>query len=509
MTIAATNTKIEPSTFKKVLLFLALSIATFMFVLDYSIANVAIPYIAGDLSVSTDEGVYVITAFAVGNAIGLAMTGWLTKRFGDVKILCISIFLFTFFSWICGISMDLQMLVISRFVQGFVAGPMVPLSQSMIVSNAKPECRTRDLALWSTVVIVAPVLGPVLGGYISEWYSWPWIFYINIPIGLGSTLAIWLLSKHKQSAIQKAPFDIVGFFLLAAGVTCLQILLDKGQQWDWMNSNTIRVLLIVSIISFTLLIIYELLHETPFLELKLFKIPSYTLSIICLMVSYGVYFGSVVIVPLWLQEYMDYDATWAGIAVCSLGIAPAIFSFLTPRIIAKIGNLPTLMICFTIFGSACFFTTFYFTPQVDIQVVSFSRFFFGFALVLYVPALFAMSILGIKTEKLPAAMGIFHFIRSMLGGVGTSIFVTLFQRRTIFHHERIGSTLTEYNPLLPDMQLPLLNRALDVQAALLSLNDAFYLMGWLFMGLVALLAFWRFWRGKPPTAAPVAQPSGD
>jgi DHA2 family multidrug resistance protein len=506
-TTTTMNSELSP--LQKVLLFLALSIATFMFVLDYSIANVAIPYIAGDLSVSTDEGVYVITSFAVGNAIGLAMTGWLTKRVGDVKLLCLSIFLFTFFSWICGVSFDLQMLVISRFVQGLVAGPMVPLSQSMIVANAAPQNRTRDLALWSTVVITAPVLGPVLGGYISEWYSWPWIFYINIPIGLTSTLIIWILAHKKQSPIQKSPFDLFGCLLLAAGVTCLQILLDKGQQWDWLNSNTIRVLLITSIISFTLLIIYELLHENPFLELRLFRIPSYTLSIISLMVSYGVYFGSVVIVPLWLQEYMDYDATWAGIAVCSLGIAPALFSFLTPKIITKIGTLPTLMICFAIFGSACFFTTFYFTPQVDIQVISFSRFFFGFALILYVPALFAMSVAGIKTEKLPAAMGIFHFIRSMIGGVGTSVFVTLFQRRTIFHHERIGSTLTEYNPLLPDMQLPLLNRALDVQAAMLALNDAFYLMGWLFMGLVALLAIWRFWRGKPPSHAPVVQQSSD
>lgn len=493
---------------KQVLLFLALSLATFMFVLDYSIANIAIPYIAGDLSVSTDQGIYVITSFAVGNAIGLGMTGWLTKRIGDVSLLCLSILLFTFFSWVCGTSFSLEMLVISRFIQGLVAGPMVPLSQSMIIAHAAPQNRTRDLALWSTVVIAAPVVGPVLGGYISEWYRWPWIFYINIPIGLCSTVAIWLISRAKQSPKEKAPLDLVGFFLLSIGVTCLQIFLDKGQQWDWMNSNTIRILLTTSIVSFTLLIIYELFHENPFLELRLFRIPSYTLSIICLMVSYAIYFGSIVIVPLWLQEYMDYDATWAGIAVCSLGIAPILFAYFTSKVILKLGNVRTLMICFAIFAAACFFTAYFFTTQVNIQVISFSRFFFGVALVLYVPSLFAMSASAIATPKLPSAMGIFHFIRAMVGGIGSSVFVTLFQRRTIFHHERLASTLTPSNPELPDLQLPLLNRFTDVQAAMLSLNDAFFLMGWLFIGLVVLLAIWLFWRGTPAHAPGVpAAPS--
>jgi DHA2 family multidrug resistance protein len=490
------------STFQKVVLFLALCSATFMFVLDYSIANIAIPYIAGDLSVSTDQGVYVITSFAVGNAIGLATTGWLTKRVGDVKLLCISIFLFTFFSWVCGMSVSLVMLVISRFIQGLVAGPMVPLSQSLVVAHAAPKDRTRDLALWSTVIITAPVIGPVLGGYISEWHRWPWIFYINIPIGLLCTVVIWALARKEQSKAEKAPLDLIGMILLALGVTCLQILLDKGQEWDWMNSNTIRILLITSIISFTLLIIYELLHEAPFLELRLFRNPSYTLSILCLTVSYAIYFGSIVLVPLWLQEYMNYDATWAGIAVCSVGFAPVLFSFITPKIINRIGNLMSLMICFAVFGASCFFISFWFTTYVSVQGVSLSRFLFGLGLILYIPALFGMAITGMPIPKLPASMGIFHFVRSMVGGIGTSVFVTLFQRRTIFHHERIGSTITSYSPEAPPISLPLLNQALDIQAAMLSLNDAFWVMGLCFLGLVLLLASWRFWRGRrAPTHA--------
>ncbi len=501
------NHKLSP--IRHWILFVCLSLATFMIVLDYSIANVAIPYIAGGLSVSNDQGIYVITSFAVGNAIGLAMTGWLTKRVGQVKLITLSIILFTLLSFFCGLSITLMMLVISRFIQGFVAGPIIPLSQSLLINYGTLESRTRDLSIWAMIVVTAPVIGPVLGGYISDWYSWSWIFYINIPVGIVCTAGIWLILRSAERGIEKAPADLVGMILLVIGVACLQILLDRGQQWDWLNSDGFRLLLIGSVIAFTFLIIREKWLEHPFLDLNLFSISTFSLSIICLMVSYAIYFGTIVLVPLWLQEYMGYTAEWAGIAVCALGIGPVFFSLTTPKIIKKFGNLGTLLIAFVIFGGASLYTAF-FDTDVDLGHIAFSRFIFGFGFICYINPLIGMSVQEIPEEKLPSATGIFHFVRAMVGGIGASVFTTLWERRTIFHHERIASSLTPFNPLTPPISSPqdleLLNKALDQQAAMLAINDAFYLMSWLFLGLILLLIVWSFYSRSHKQAAATPKP---
>lgn len=480
---------------QRVLLFVSIALATFMIVLDYSIANVALPYIAGDLAVSTDQGTYVITSFAVGSSIGLAMTGFLTKRIGEVRLIVVSTFLFVFFSIVCGLSVNLLMIVCARFIQGLVSGPLIPLSQSLIVKYGTIETRSRDLSIWSTIVVTAPVVGPILGGYISDWYSWPWIFYINVPIGLFCGSALWLILRTRESKIEKVPSDVIGIILLTIAVSTLQLFLDKGQQWDWWRSNLICGLAFTSVMGFTYLIIREVWHKTPLLNLHLFKIPSFSISIVCLMISYAMYFGSVVLVPLWLQEFMDYNAEWAGLAVCTLGVAPVLFSLVTPIIMKTVGNTATLMLSFFFFAVGCFYSTL-FTPQVDFFHIALARFIFGFGFVCYITPLLSMNIQEISADKIPGAAGIFHFLRAMVGAVGTAVFTTIWQRRTTFHHLRIGESLTIYNPMTPmttDPQaLEILNRGVDVQSAMLAINDSFYLMGWLFVSLIALLIIWRF-----------------
>jgi DHA2 family multidrug resistance protein len=490
------------SGWQRVLLFVCISLVTFLIVLDYSIANVSIPYISGGLSVSNEQGTYVITMFAVGSAIGLAMTGFLTKRIGEVKLVVGSTLLFTFFSWICGLSYSLEMIVVARFIQGIVSGPLIPLSQSLIVKYGTEESRTRDLSFWSTIVITGPVIGPLLGGYISDWYHWPWIFYINIPVGLFAAGVLWIMLRDKESATEKIPIDYGGVLLLIIGVTCLQIFLDKGQDWDWWRSEKIWLLMIGSVLGFVYLFIREWWHPKPLLELHLFKIPSFTISIICLIFSYAIYFGSVVIVPLWLQEFMDYNAEWAGISVCTLGIAPICLSMLSPIIIKKLGNLGALTIGFFFFGAGCFYSAF-FTTQVDVIHVALGRFIFGIGFICYVTPMFSISIQDIPQDKLPSATGIFHFFRAMVGGIGTSIFVTMWERRTIFHHLRLGEVLTPFNPMTPNgtdpVSLTRLNRMTDVQAAMLGINDTFYIMGWLFVALIILLFGMRYFLSTRPT----------
>lgn len=493
----------------RMLVFFGISLATFMVVLDYSIANVSLPYIAGDLAVSAEQGTYVITSFAVGNAIGLAMTGWLAKRVGQIRLLILSTLLFILFSWTCGISWDIQMLVVSRFIQGLVSGPMIPISQSLILLISPPKARNVSMAIWATIVVVAPIVGPIAGGYISDWYHWPWIFYINIPIGLIAILLFGTFLRGKDTKTEKAHTDLVGLFLLAIFVTTLQILLDKGQQWDWLNSNRICWLSSLSIIAFTLLLIWELLHHAPFLNLRLFKFRTFTMGVVAIAFSYAIYFGSVVLVPLWLQVNMGYTGTWAGLAVAPLGVAPLFLALLNPFVISRVGIVRTLIVSFVFFSAACFYNA-YFTPQVDFFHVGLARFFFGIGMGFYITPLMLLFTMEIPSEHLASATGIFHFIRAMVGGIGTSVFTTLWDRRTIFHHERVGANVTAFSQetsetlaTLAQQGLPngagldMLNNELNNQSALLALNDAFFLMAWVFVGLIVFLILGSRKKRKP------------
>ncbi len=493
--------------FPRILAIFALSIATFMIVLDYSIANVSIPYISGDLGVSTNQGTYVITSFAVGNAVILAITGSLTKKIGAVKLIIISLLGFVFFSWLCGAAWNFETLVIARFLQGVLSGPLIPLSQSLIVSTNPPEERNKVIAIWSVVVIAAPVIGPLLGGWISFDYVWPWIFYINIPVGLFSALIIWFYVRRFETKREKYPLDWIGFILLTIGVACLQFILDKGEQYDWLNSPLIASLSVVSFLSFAYLIVWELFHPTPVIDMKLFTIPSYTVSIIFIVVMYSIYFGTIVLVPLWLQTNMNYNSIWAGIAVAPIGLAPFLLSTFSGWMITRFGKIRPLCICILFFSFSSFYTAF-FTTDVDIYHIWISRFLLGCALVFMMTPLMALFIQDVSDEKLPSATGVFHFFRALFGGVGTAIFTTLWIRRSAYHHERVGSNLTEYSPvtrnffetlkglgLKKDEALAVTNNMLTDQAAMLSINDCFYLMGWLFLVLLLILPMGRQKRG--------------
>jgi DHA2 family multidrug resistance protein len=481
------------------ILAVAISLATFMIVLDYSIANVSIPYISGDLAVSNEQGTYVITSFAVGNAIALPLTGWLTKRVGAIRTIVWSLLLFVLFSWLCGAAFDFQMLVICRFLQGFCAGPLIPLSQTLIIMTHPPEKKTSALALWSAIVIAAPILGPILGGWLSYDYTWPWIFYINIPVGIVSAIVIWTIMHKQETPTAYERLDWVGLVLLTIGVSCLQILLDKGEQYDWLRSNWMYGFAVIAFISLTLLVVWSLTSKRPLMELRLLKIPTFGLSVLFIAIAYAIYFGSVVLIPLWLQENMGYTAIWAGFAVCPIGIAPLIFAKLTGKMVTKIGSIIPLAICFVLFAISCFYTAF-FDTDVDIQVIGFSRFLLGCGLVFFITPLFALTVQDLSFDKLPSGTGIFHFVRAMVGGVGTSVFTTLWIRRSAYHHQVLGESVTPFAPewkmfleklkglgFTGQKALQIANDKMDDQAAMLALNDCFYLMGWIFLGLLIFL----------------------
>lgn len=482
---------------------IALSLCTFMQVLDYSIANVSIPYISGDLGVGVNDGTWVITMFAVGNAICLPLTGWFTKRFGSIRVMVISVALFTIMSWFCGVAPNIHMLVISRFIQGFVAGPLIPLSQSLMLMSFPKEKKNLALAIWNMVAVVGPIAGPILGGYITYDYSWPWIFFINIPIGIFCTLAIRSIYKERETPTEAIRLDKVGIFLLAFAVSALQIILDQGEQLDWWRSNTIWVLTAVSVVCFTFFFIWELTTKSPIIDLSLFKNRNFALGTAMIALSYMLLFGAIVISPLWLQEIMGYTAYLAGLAVSTMGIIPFCTVLIVAKLMDKVRLKYLVMLSFFTYGLALlYFSTF--TTDVTFQKVALSRLYFGIGICAWMAPLTAISFARFPNDKLAMGQGMFHFCRIFLGGVGTSLFVTIWGRRATHHHSNLSDTINPFNPnshaLFADLEnygikgkqaLTLVDQMAWKQAYMLSTNDIFWVAGWVFFVFMLLALFFK------------------
>ena len=396
------------------LLNFAIGLGTFIQILDTSIANVAIPYIAGNLSVSADEGTWVITSFSASNAIVLPLTGWLSDYFGRVRLFVWSVLLFALISFLCGLATSLTMLVFLRVIQGAVAGSLIPLSQSLMMANNPPEKQGTALGFWGMIVIVAPILGPVIGGYLTDVYSWPWIFYINVPIGLFSAIVTWHFLKDKESEIVRNPIDWVGLFFLALGVACLQIMLDKGKDLDWFESNAIIALTVTSAISLAYFGIWTYFQKYPIVDFSFFKNRNFAVGTICITVGYLIYFGSTVTLPLWLQTEQFYTAYWAGIAVAPVGIIPFFVSTTVGKNMHRFDLRVLAALSFAFFAIAFFYQS-HFTTQVSLYHIMFTRLIQGFGVAIFFLPLVQLSMGEIPPAKYANASGLFNFIRILVG----------------------------------------------------------------------------------------------
>ncbi len=490
---------------------IALSLCTFMQVLDASIANVSIPYISGDLAVSVNDGTWVITMFAVGNAIGLPLTGWVARRFGSVRVIITSTLLFTLFSWLCGLSVSIGMIVTMRFIQGLVAGPLIPLSQSLLLLSFPKEKKNLGLALWNMVVVVGPIAGPILGGWLTYDYSWPWIFYVNIPVGIFCFIVIRFIYKERETPSERIPLDTYGLVFLAFAVSTLQIVLDQGQQLDWWRSNAIRTLSIISVVGFIFLFIWEKTHKTPIFDLSMFKNRNFTLGTLVTAISYMLLFGTIVVSPLWLQETMGYTAYLAGLAVSTMGIVPFLTVIFVAKLMSRVRLSFLVMSSFLAYAGAVFYFS-RFTTAVSFEVVATSRLFLGIGICTYLAPLTALSFAHVPAEKMAMGQGMFHFFRIFMGGVGTSIFTTMWERRGTHHHSNLVDTINKYNPVSKQLFSDLAEnnivgeKALTVvdalawkQAYMLSLNDIFWVAGWTFV-LCFLICFFFKKREHLPVA---------
>src|SRR5579862_4515979 len=421
---------------KLVLLTFSLSLGIFMNVLDVSIANVAIPTIAGNMAVSADQGTWVITSFAVSQAIMLPITGWLARRFGEVRLFVLSTFLFTITSMFCGLSTSLPMLIFFRVLQGIASGPMIPLSQTILLANYPAHRKGFATSLWAMVAVVAPIFGPILGGWITDNYSWPWIFYINLPVGLFSTIATWLFLKDRDSETIKTPVDVVGLCLLAIAVGSLQILLDKGNDLDWFHSDVILTLTIISFIAFCFLIVWELTDEHPIVDLRLFTCRNFLIGTLALTFGYLVYFSNVVIFPLWLQTQMGYTPTWAGLAAAPVGILPFLLSPFVGMYMHKLDLRIIISVGFIIFSATSFWTSCFYTDVGFAQLIE-PRFIQGLGITCFFTPLVTIIISGLPPARIASALGLSNFFRILGGSFGTSISVSMWSRREAFHHSRL------------------------------------------------------------------------
>jgi MFS transporter, DHA2 family, multidrug resistance protein len=491
---------------------LALSLAVFMNVLDTSIANVSLPSIAGDLGVSPDQGTWVITSFGVANAISLPITGWLTRRFGQVRLFTWSTFLFVLTSFLCGLAPSLGLLIGFRVLQGAVAGPMIPLSQSLLLSSYPKAKAGSALGIWSMTSLVAPVVGPLAGGWITDNISWPWIFYVNVPVGIAAGAVTWAVYRKRETPTARAPIDKVGLILLVLWVGALQILLDQGKDLDWFGSREIVGLAIAAAVGFVGFIIWELTEAHPIVDLALFGRRNFSVATLAMALGYGAFFGNVVLLPLWLQQYMGYTATLAGLVLAPVGLLAILLTPIVGRTVNRVDPRLFVTASFAIFTLVLVLRSEFNTdaPLTTLLVPTVIQ---GAAMACFFVPLIALGLDGLTAERVPAAAGLMNFARITAGSFGTSIVTTLWDRRATLHHEQLIEHLTAGNPIaqqaLSTMQAgglgtsqshALLNRLVDAQAFMLSADDIFYASALLFLALVAVV-----WLARPAQGAAGAQ----
>ncbi len=482
----------------------ALSLATFMNVLDTSIANVSIPAISGALGVSPSQGTWVITSFAVANAIAVPLTGWLTKRFGQVRLFTTSIVLFVIASWLCGLAPNMTMLILFRVLQGFVAGPMIPLSQTLLLASYPAAKAGTAMAMWAMTVLVAPVAGPLLGGWITDNISWPWIFYINVPVGIVAVALTWSIYHKRDPGPRRVPLDYVGLALLVVFIGAMQIMIDKGKELDWFNSGQIVVLAVVATVAFMFFLAWELTEAHPVVDVRLFARRNFLLGTASLSVAYCLFFGNIVLLPLWLQRFMGYTATWAGMVTAPVGLLAMLLSPWVGKNVNRFDPRIFATLAFIGFGVVLWMRS-NFNAQADFATILIPTILQGAAMAFFFIPLQAILFSGLEAERMPSAAGLSNFVRITAGAVGTSLFTTLWEDRAILHHAQLAEAVNRANVAaaqvlgqgVPSQEaLASMNRVIDQQAYTMAATDVFYLSSLLFVALIGMV-----WLTRPARRA--------
>jgi DHA2 family multidrug resistance protein len=505
------------------LITVSVMMAVFMEVLDTSVANIALPHIAGSLSATTDESTWVLTSYLVSNAIILPMTGWLGNYFGRKRVLIYCIVLFTIASALCGLAWSLPTLIIARILQGAGGGAMVPIAQAIMLESFPPHKRGQAMAVFAMGVVVAPVLGPTIGGWITDNYSWRWIFYINLPFGIAAALmAQWVVEDPpyiKRNAT--AQIDFVGFGLLAVWLATLQVILDKGQEADWFSAHWICWFTAASICSFVGFIAWEFHNEHPLVDLRVFKNRNFTVGVTLMGALGAILYGTTAQIPLFLQTLMGYPALQSGYAMSPRGIAAFFTTIVVGRLVGKIPMRWMLAFGFVMLATSSFMLSGLNLQVSQIDVI-WPSIINGIAISFIFVPLTTTTMSQLSQQQIGNASGLYNLVRNLGGSVGIAFVTTELARGAQVHQGLMVGHLTPTDPAFVSrlaatqkvfaqthdagtartMAYSTIYNTLDQQAHLWAFVDVFMLFGFLALAGIPMILLFKKVKSPPkPSAA--------
>ncbi len=494
---------IQPlSGFKLALGALCLAMANFFAILDTTIANVSVSNIAGSLGTSVSQGTYVITSYAVAEAISVPLTGWLAGRFGALRVFSTALIMFGIFSLLCGLANSMTMLVVFRVFLGFAGGPLMPLSQTLMIKIFPRNKSHAAIGIWSMTTLVAPIMGPILGGVLCDEYSWPYIFFVNIPFALFAGFMCMKLLKPFETQIKKVRIDIVGLVLLVIWVAALQLMLDEGKDHDWFESNRIIILAIIAAIGFASFLIWELTEKNPVVNLRVFRHRGYTASMMTLSLAFGAFFATTVVTPLWLQVYMGYTATIAGYSTAMMGILAV---FLAPAIANASSKMDPRPFVFAGVLWLGLWTLIRSDANVGMTFgqISWPMFFQGIGMPLFFVPLTAIALGCVNDSEMESAAGLMNFIRTLSGAFATSMINTAWERESRYVHSELAGLTDSSGVVIQNMThqgipqekaVGMLDWILQGQSVMVATNQLFMIIAAIF----AVAAFF-IWLAPRPT----------
>jgi len=437
----------------KWLITIAVMAGTFMEIIDTTVVNVALPHMAGSLAAGVDEATWVLTSYLISNAVVLPITGWLSALFGRKRFLMICLAVFTVSSMLCGSAPNLAFLIIFRIIQGVGGGALQPISQAILLETFPVRERGMAMALWGLGVVIAPIVGPVLGGWITDNLSWRWAFYINLPIGLISLImtALFIFDPDYIRTQRAGRIDYWGLGLLVVALGALQIVLDKGEREDWFSSAFITRLAIISVVAFAFLIYQELKTRDPVVDLRLFKERNYGAGVTIMFFFGFVLYGSIMLLPLYLQTVMGYDATLAGMSLAWGGVGSLMIMPIVGRLTIHVDSRWLVGVGLLINAAAVYLMSL-FNTQIDFATATWPRFIQGFGLGTTFVSLTTLTMSRISQERMGNATGIFNLMRNLGGSFGVAVATTLLSRRGQFHQSRLVEHLTPFSLPFNDWQ---------------------------------------------------------
>jgi DHA2 family multidrug resistance protein len=475
---------------------LLLALANFMVVLDTTIANVSVPNIAGGLAVSPDQGAWVITSYAVAEAITVPLTGWLAQRFGAVKVFCVAMAGFGVCSALCGLAPSLPMLVVFRILQGLSGGPMMPLSQTLLRRIFPVSLQPTAMGLWGMTTVVGPIVGPLAGGYLVDHAGWPWVFYINVPVAAACAVLAWRSMASRETPTQRTPIDFVGLALLITWVGAMQIMLDKGKDLDWFNSRVIVALALIALVGFIAFIIWELTDPHPIVDLRVFRHRGFAASTVIMSLTFGSFFSSVVLIPLWLQTNMGYTAGWAGRSMAFQGVLAVVFSPIVARLMSKFDIRALVCFGITLMGVVAIWRT-NFASDIDFMGVSITNLVQGMAMPFFFIPTTALALASVLPQETASSAGLMNFMRTTAGAFGTSLTLTAWDNAATTQRNDLVGVLHDPQAALDQMTrgglsagqaLGQLDGLVQGQAAMAAIDHMFLIVAIIFV--VGAAAVW-------------------